>query len=822
MAFNISPSVDWSERDETLYPQEIADNIGALAGTFLWGPVNKATLITNGEEELKNRFHTPTDDAYLAFMVASDFLSYSNKAWITRVAGPLAVNATPANQTPIRVENDDHFESSNLNGYQFIAKYPGQLGNGLTISIANSDTFDTWEYRNDFEYRPEEGEFNIAIVDGSGAFTGSGATRQSERLLISGSAKGGINQVESVVVSGDASGGVKQSERLTVVGTATEENIEIAGIPVLLEIGDNANQVALKIADEFRNNNSSPFQDVYAANNVVFVTYKEYGQHPATAAVDSAGVLITSVVTVTGNSNFIITFRGKTVNLVNGQTAEEVVGRIVSAMMVDTSTFKSVETLGANEFRFEYVDYGEKDVQTTEEMNGLFFTTTVDTVGDDKISIEVFGQNVDLINGDSPATVAGKVGVVLNAASIDLGIENVHVSRNAISYNYPEIGSQSSMIEPDDQHGISFNVSVSTPGRTGTIMEKFEIVNTIPGSRFEDGTIQYFADAINQSSRYVYVGDASLKLTTGEVRLTGGVDDNANVNPTTAYQYFLNTEEVDVNYIIDAGNPVAVQKAIADVASTRRDCFAFVSPQITDVLNNPDNVTADVVSWSNTELNKETSYLIKDCNWAYVYDKYNDKNRWIPCSGGTAGLKARTDSDAEPWISPAGYEYGRYKNYIKLAWSPNKGQRDELYKNSVNPVVSFKGEGIILYGDKTSLTRPSAFQAINVRSAFIVAQKSLANFAKYYLFKLNDEYTRAQFTNACRPFLRNMTARGAWEDVRFIADETNNGPSVRRSGQMNAKILIKPVYSINFIDLLFVAVGSEVSFDEIETGMRQQ
>ena len=235
-----------------------------------------------------------------------------------------------------------------------------------------------------------------------------------------------------------------------------------------------------------------------------------------------------------------------------------------------------------------------------------------------------------------------------------------------------------------------------------------------------------------------------------------------------------------------------------------------------DVVNNRGNETADVVEWRTVEVNRETSYAFADNNWALVYDKYNDVNRWIPICGGTAGLKARTDRDAEPWISPAGYEYGRYKNYIKLAWNPNSGQRDELYKAAINPVCSFKGEGIVLFGDKTSLTRPSAFQGVNVRSAFIVAEKTLANFAHYFLFKLNDDITRSQFRNAVRPFLRNMVARRAFEDAVFKSDANNNGPAVRAARQLVGAIYAKPMYSINWVLLDFVAVGSGVTLDESE------
>lgn len=377
------------------------------------------------------------------------------------------------------------------------------------------------------------------------------------------------------------------------------------------------------------------------------------------------------------------------------------------------------------------------------------------------------------------------------------------------------IGKKDKQVAPAAQFGLTFSIDIKVNGRIGTLLEKFELMKMDPLARFSDGTTQYFVDAINKTSKYVWVGDKSIPLTRSTTVMAGGADDHSRSLAGLIPQ-FANAEMMDVNCVIAATNDVVEQKAYYDVSDTRGDCMTYVSPLMSDVVNAGGNELQNVLEWRTIETNRETSYAFNDSNWALVYDKYNDTNRWIPCCGGTAGLWARTAQAYDPWISPAGHERGRYKNYNKLAWSPNKAQRDELYKVAVNPIVSFPGEGTLLYGDKTSLSRPSAFGHINTRQAFIVAEKSIANFAKQFLFELNDDFTRAAFVNAVRPFLRNMQARRAFEKFAVVVDERNNGPDIRAENKLVGAFYITPLYSINFIHLNFVAQRPGVSFEEVE------
>jgi phage tail sheath protein FI len=245
------------------------------------------------------------------------------------------------------------------------------------------------------------------------------------------------------------------------------------------------------------------------------------------------------------------------------------------------------------------------------------------------------------------------------------------------------------------------------------------------------------------------------------------------------------------------------------------DCIGFVSPQLASVVNNSGDEATDIITDRDSVLNVNTSYGVMDSGWKYQYDKYNDVYRYIPLNADIAGLCARTDSVAEPWFSPGGLNRGQIKNVVKLAYSPDKTDRDELYKNGINPVVAFPGEGTVLFGDKTLLAKPSAFDRINVRRLFIVLEKAIATAGKYQLFEFNDVFTRAQFRNLVEPFLRDVVGRRGITDFRVVCDETNNTGEVIDRNEFIADIFIKPARSINFMQLNFIATRTGVSFEEV-------
>jgi phage tail sheath protein FI len=299
--------------------------------------------------------------------------------------------------------------------------------------------------------------------------------------------------------------------------------------------------------------------------------------------------------------------------------------------------------------------------------------------------------------------------------------------------------------------------------------------------------------------------------------LSGGVSVSPSAaNRNTSYDLFGNPDSVDISFIL-AGETTGSTTitALSAIADSRKDCMVFISPQRTDVVDNAGNEATNLDTWRRTISTLASSYIVCDSAWKDQFDKYNDVYRYVPLNGDIAGLCARTDLQRDPWFSPAGINRGQIKNVVKLSWNPTQSQRDTLYKIGINPVVTFPGEGTILYGDKTFLTKPSSFDRINVRRLFIILEKAVARAARSSLFEFNDDFTRAQFVNLVEPFLRDVQGRRGIYDFRVVCDTTNNTAEVIDTNRFVGDIYIKPARSINFIQLNFVATRTGVAFDEI-------
>jgi phage tail sheath protein FI len=425
-------------------------------------------------------------------------------------------------------------------------------------------------------------------------------------------------------------------------------------------------------------------------------------------------------------------------------------------------------------------------------------------------TITVFGVPVTVAANDTASAVAAKIA---GTAGIVALFDSVVANGSIVTYVEKTAGYSTVTPAPAAQNGVAFATTIVDPGSLGGVLEKYELMTSNPAARFADGTTQYYVDAINKGSKYIRVGDKSIALSNRTVVLAGGVDDQV-VNVTEGFQLFANREAYDIQFLIAPAVSEAEQKAIIDVAETRMDCMPFVAPMLADVVNNRGNEVASVLDWRQNRLNKDSNYSFAVDNWGYMYDKYNDVYRWIPATGGTAGIFARTFVNNDPWISPAGLTRGKYLNYTKMAWSASEDDRNALYPFGINSIVTFPSDGIVLYGDKTLTQRPSAFSRVNVRWAFIVAKQSVAAMARYYLFELNDASTRAQFVNAATPFLRNMKNRRAFEDFRVICNADNNDADTRLQNKFVVQLLLKPTYSINWVILNLSAIRPDVAFTE--------
>ncbi len=378
-------------------------------------------------------------------------------------------------------------------------------------------------------------------------------------------------------------------------------------------------------------------------------------------------------------------------------------------------------------------------------------------------------------------------------------------------------------------------------GTKGTVLETFQFLSLSPQGKKSDGTTNYYKDVINNLSEYVWWSGHNSAFNAGSspttsaaggnfvsgqgfttsdtivsAVLAGGVSSNtpAHGDITSSFDLLADAETVDVNLLFaypDANGEKNIAEKLITICNARKDCMAFVSPPVED--SAAGGSVSNVIEWANTL--PSTSYASTDSSAVYVYDKYNDTNVWIGASGLLAGLCANTDNVADAWFSPAGVTRGQLLGVVKLALNPKKADRDSLYKARINPLVSFPGQGTMLFGDKTLLSKPSAFDRINVRRLFIVIEKAISTAAKGQLFEFNDEFTRAQFRNLLEPFLRDVKGRRGVTDFKVICDETNNTGQVIDANRFVADIFIKPSRSINFISLNFIATRTGVDFTEI-------
>ena len=388
----------------------------------------------------------------------------------------------------------------------------------------------------------------------------------------------------------------------------------------------------------------------------------------------------------------------------------------------------------------------------------------------------------------------------------------------------------------DELHVIVIDEDGLWTGSAGTVLERFAFVSKASDAKLPDGTNNYYKQVINNNSKYVWWGAHTANISGSNwgttaagiafantrndgnitVSLSGGIsgDSPSDANLITSFTIFSNDELYDVSLIpLGAVSSTVATSVINNVAEARLDCVVFVSPEQSDVVSNAGSEATDIVNFRNNI--PSSSYAVLDSGWKYQYDRYNDVYRYVPLNGDTAGLAVRTDFVADPWFSPAGFNRGQIKNVVKLPFSPKKTDRDTLYKNGVNPVVTFPGNGTVLFGDKTLLAKPSAFDRINVRRLFIVLEKSIATAAKFQLFEFNDAFTRAQFRNLVEPFLREVQGRRGITDFKVVCDETNNTAEVIDRNEFVADIFVKPARSINFIQLNFVATRTGISFEEV-------
>ena len=401
----------------------------------------------------------------------------------------------------------------------------------------------------------------------------------------------------------------------------------------------------------------------------------------------------------------------------------------------------------------------------------------------------------------------------------------------------------------DEMHVVVYDTTGDITGydndvagqNQSSVIETFANLSKNTSAKSPQGDNIYYADVIFRQSAFIYWMDHNTSGTNWGTdttsaytavdtptltTLSGGTDDYAVTagEMQIAFEKYLDTDNIDVNLVLGGSSSLTTDEAqgqdtfvtmLTNVVETRRDCVGFVSPYrsatvgVTSSNTQTDNVTEAF------DLCPSSSYMVFDSGYKYMYDKYNDVYRFVPMNGDTAGLCAYTDRVADAWFSPGGLNRGNVRNAIKLSYNPSKANRDFLYRARVNPIVNFPGQGVVLFGDKTALSKPSAFDRINVRRLFLVLEKAIATASKFQLFEFNDEFTRAQFRNLIEPFLRDVQGRRGITDFLVKCDATNNTGEVIDRNEFVADIFVKPARSINFITLNFIATRTGVAFSEV-------
>jgi len=693
-------------------------------------------------------------------------------------------NSSTVNPATTVVKNAEDFENKGPSntifaGTEFVARYPGELGNSLKVSMCDSAA----QYSSTIDPRDLTGYTNTTNVPGP--TTGF-----------------------SIAVNS------------TTANVYIESNT--VGATTTLALFSNTSSISN--TTNFITSPNHPFANgdtvVYSNTSGIAVVLTN-GTTYYTVSTNTSGFCLS---TTSGGSNISFssinsTATGFTFNLA---------GNPLSSKLTWDETYVAAGVIRDRLTVGDYIEVG----------NTL--------IGKQFLKIKALGAVANNIPNDPtiayfPVTVETPYGLSTNYSSNTISRKWEYYNTIASAPGTSRYLSDRGLTTVDQVSAIVVDVGGKFSGTPGTILEVYEDLSRATDAIGEDGTTNFYKTVINDNSRYVWATNdrvgAATTTAAGLINSTSivpysdsfiGGYDGANSTDVSlaalasAYDLFADASSVDVSLILTGkarGGTNGEQLAnylIDNIAETRKDCVVFVSPDRADVIGatNVEGLQAsNIVTFRQSVRN--SSYAFIDSGYKYQYDKYNDVYRYIPLNGDIAGLTARSDNLRDPWFSPAGYNRGQIKNLVKLAYSPSKTDCDTLYKSDINPVITKPGQGTILFGDKTALGRPSAFDRINVRRLFITLEKTIATAANQMLFEFNDEFTRAQFLNLIEPFLRDIQGRRGITDFRVVCDETNNTAEVIDSNRFVGDIYIKPAKSINYIQLNFVAVRSGVEFNEV-------
>ena len=754
MAFQVSPGVQVREIDLTTIIPAVSTTIAGFAGRFQWGPVDQRVTVSS-INDLNQVFQGPNDDNFNFWFTAANFLGYGNNLQVVRVVNE-STSKNAGTSQGILIKNTDDYESKSATDLDdagfFAAKYPGSLGNSLLVSQSDNTKVTLPEF-------------------------GAAPSAQSD-------------------ISTSAS----------FASTISETTTEFACV-----IDKNAKEI-----------------EASSGSTGDLLTIGAFGSTPIT------GVTQSTMSGVTGG-----TFTTTTV--------------VVGQNITDAATGEFLRIGGGSTFAVVKL--------TGVDANSGGTTFTFDTLtGADSIPS---GSSCDFITRLTVGTTLSGQSGTGNGFATWRFAENFDQQLPDTSFGAELRGSTNDLV-----HTIVVDEDGLWTGTKGTVLERFSGRSKANNAKDSQGRNLFYVENINDNSEYLYWADhtdtaafaRSGVASDGTPVDWGGAAADGNVFKTmkknlyasfiggveaapagddyftNGYDNFQDSETVDVSLILGGPSVGNQAKSIVSMVNARKDAVAFLSPARDTVLTSTDApkagrvAAANIVAYRNGQnaspsggdvnyttnnLNVSSSYVVLDSGFKYMYDRFNDVFRYVPLNGDIAGIAVRSDIETETWFSPAGFNRGQLRDVVKLPFNPKQAERDNLYSNGINPVVSFPGQGTILFGDKTLQSKPSAFDRINVRRLFIVLEKAIATAAKFSLFELNDDFTRSQFRGLIEPFLENVQARRGITDFKVICDESNNTGEVIDRNEFVASIFIKPARSINFITLNFVATRTGVNFDEI-------
>jgi hypothetical protein len=801
-----SPGIVVREVDLTSGRVQPASNkVGAIVAPFAKGPVDSPTLVEN-ENDLLNTFGEPysTDKHYESWMVASSYLSYGGSLQVVRADDTNTKNAFVGTASSVKIKSLDNYEElgydeNTITGVTVAARNPGSWANGIKVAIIDSKA--------------------------DQILSGISTTSVTNTTFVGvATASDGDIGITTTSVTG-----------ITTTGIAVGQTLKVeTGI-----IGSGTTVTAIGVGTVF----ISP-----ASLNSISLTNVElsFGSYTSTTTGTTIQVGYGVTQSLTGKTD---TSSGSSVSL-TGSYLKGIITE-VGAGSVAVKILSRVSS-GNTETPVDYQQDGTYCFTETGSV-GIVTYSSGNTLGSAAYTSEVDWFSQQYINLDKIKTT--------------IQWNNIAQSPGTSAFAEPR-GSRF-----DEVHVVLIDELGTITGNAGTILEKHLGLSKATDAEFSAGSTSYWRKYIAAGSANIFAGGAPAGLTTtgydpnqfdlttdngwdqpaenvifgaagsNTYTLAGGLNYDGGTNLNTAgaltatlaelkdgYDLFENTEEIKVDFLLMGSAGYAKETAqelankLISVAELRKDAVAFITPYRGAALADnpaegditvraPEDITRNVISFFSPIAS--SSYAVFDSGYKYMYDRFANTYRYAPLNGDIAGLCARNDINYFPWYSPAGTARGAILNAVKLAYTPNKSQRDRLYTNRINPIIFSPGAGIILFGDKTGLGRTSAFDRINVRRLFIYLEDAISRAAKDVLFEFNDEITRTNFVNTIEPFLRDVQAKRGIFDYVVIADETNNTAAVIDANEFRADIYIKPARSINFIGLTFIATKTGVDFEEV-------